>query len=116
MPRSHAIRIEAALAKLLASELGWRIVDEPVQIRGGRGHQAAASLRTRGEKPIPIEQLLRDMRINWILERSSEIIHLLIAREVVDRQLQVASDIIAPDEELLQRAQAAVRATNSCSG
>ena len=39
------IRIEAALAKLWASEMAWQIADELVQIRGGRGYETADSLR-----------------------------------------------------------------------
>ena len=38
------IRIEAALAKLWSSEMAWRIADELVQIRGGRGYETAESM------------------------------------------------------------------------
>jgi acyl-CoA dehydrogenase family protein 9 len=60
--------LEAAAAKVFASELVWRAADELVQLAGGRGFV----------KPWPYERYLRDARINRIFEGANEILRLFL--------------------------------------
>jgi alkylation response protein AidB-like acyl-CoA dehydrogenase len=108
--KANDVRIEAALCKVYGSELAWQVIDALLQVRGGRGYETAASLQARGEKPVPVEQALRDMRVNRIFEGSSEIMHLLIAREAVDQHLQAAGDLLTPGGDLKTKADAALKA------
>ena len=100
------LRIETAMCKMWSTEATWRIADEAMQVRGGRGYETAQSLAGRGEAGIPVERFLRDCRINMIFEGSSEIMRLFIAREALDPHLKVGGAIFNTQLPMSQRAQA----------
>jgi acyl-CoA dehydrogenase len=71
------IPLEAAMAKLYATEAAQRVVDQAVQLHGGNGV-------VRGYE---VERLYREVRALRIYEGASEIQKVVIAREVLKHHL-----------------------------
>ncbi len=90
------IRLEAAAAKYFCTETCWRVLDDFLQVRGGRGFEDDTSLYERGEKPVPVNRILRDMRVGRIFEGSTEVMHLIMAREAMDTHFRLVMPILMP--------------------
>ncbi|MBB2683682.1 UNVERIFIED_ORG: hypothetical protein GGD47_001257 [Rhizobium etli] len=63
---------EASMAKLFASEMAERVCSDAIQIHGGYGYMA----------DYPVERIYRDVRICQIYEGTSDVQHMVIARNL----------------------------------
>jgi len=63
----------AAMAKRLATDVGFEVVNGALQLHGGYGY-----LRDH-----PIERVLRDVRVHQILEGTNEIMRVIVSRDML---------------------------------
>ncbi|MBA4792801.1 MAG: acyl-CoA dehydrogenase family protein [Phenylobacterium sp.] len=69
--RPDATRL-CAMAKRFATDAGFHIANEALQLHGGYGYLA----------DYPLERIVRDLRVHQILEGTNEIMRVIIAREL----------------------------------
>ncbi len=65
--------VKAAMAKQFATDVGFKVVNEALQLHGGYGYI----------KEYPIERYLRDLRVHQILEGTNEIMRVIISRHLL---------------------------------
>jgi len=65
--------LHCAMAKRFATDAGFRIANDALQLHGGYGYM----------KDYPIERYLRDLRVHQILEGTNEIMRVIIARRLL---------------------------------
>lgn len=75
--------VEAAIAKVLATEAFWRTADEALQLAGGAGYMRA----------LPYERVLRDARINRIFDGTNDVLRLFIALTTVSDVAEELRDV-----------------------
>lgn len=68
--------VYCAMAKRLATDIGFRVCNEALQIHGGYGYL----------REYPLERYLRDARVHQILEGTNEIMRLIVARRLLQDQ------------------------------
>ncbi|MGY8985787.1 MAG: acyl-CoA dehydrogenase family protein, partial [Sphingomonadales bacterium] len=68
--KSNDATISAAMAKRFATDVGFNIANEALQLHGGYGYLM----------DYPIERILRDLRVHQILEGTNEIMRVIISR------------------------------------
>ncbi|MCT4656779.1 MAG: isobutyryl-CoA dehydrogenase [Cohaesibacter sp.] len=66
---------QAAMAKRLATDAGFNVVNQALQLHGGYGYL----------RDYPIERYLRDVRVHQILEGTNEVMRLIISRDLFNR-------------------------------
>jgi len=71
--KAHDATRLAAMAKRLATDTGFKVVNEALQLHGGYGYL----------RDYPIERYFRDVRVHQILEGTNEIMRLIIARQLL---------------------------------
>ena len=72
--KSPIAREHCALAKKVATDKGFAICNDALQLHGGYGYL----------KDYPLERFVRDVRVNQILEGTNEIMQLIVSRSIVD--------------------------------
>ena len=71
--------VYCAMAKRFATDVGFKVCDEALQIHGGYGYI----------KEYPVERHFRDVRVHQILEGTNEIMRLIIARRLLSEGVEL---------------------------